>query len=190
MSSGYAKRASTWKPTGHCNLLAVDIASFGARERTDHVKGYIRNALYDMIEKSLTECRISAEDYFTSDCGDGAIVIIPKHVHVSALASTLIDWLRAALHRHNQVSSEIGRMRLRVALHSGEVHTDKHGVVGSSIVHLCRLLDAQAVRHALTDSGAALALIVSDALFNDVLCHAPGPVVPTDYRPVQIDMKE
>jgi predicted ATPase len=185
-----ARAPQRWAPTGHCTLLAVDIVSFGADHRTDDIRRYVRTALYDLIANSLAECAVAFESCYVDDCGDGLLVVLPQTTSAAALASTFVDSTRACLYRHNRMSSESAKIRLRVALHAGEVTSDDHGIVGSSIVHVSRLLDSGPVRQAVASPGAELALIVSDHLYQDVLRHAPGSVVPTDFHQVQVCVKE
>ena len=80
-------------------------------------------------------------------------------------------------------------MRLRVALHAGEIYQDGHGVGGAAINHAFRLIEAPALRSALNVSPGVLALIVSDWLFDEVVRHYPA-AVPGLYRQVQVTVKE
>ena len=81
------------------------------------------------------------------------------------------------------------RMRLRVALHAGEVYRDAHGVAGAAVNHAFRLAEAPAVRSALAASPGVLALIVSDWFFTEVVRHDPA-AVPGSYRRVEVFVKE
>jgi hypothetical protein len=80
-------------------------------------------------------------------------------------------------------------MRLRVALHAGEVYYDAHGVAGAAVNHAFRLAEAAQLRSALAASPGMLALIVSDWLFTEVVRHDPA-AVPGAYRQVQVTVKE
>ena len=80
-------------------------------------------------------------------------------------------------------------MRLRVALHAGEVYRDAHGVAGAAVNHAFRLAEAPAVRSALAASPGVLALIVSDWFFIEVVRHDPA-ALPGSYRQVEVLVKE
>lgn len=80
-------------------------------------------------------------------------------------------------------------MRLRMALHAGEVQYDDHGVASSSLNLAFRLIDAQPLKAALAASPGVLALITSDWFFEDVVRHTPG-AAPATYRRVKVAEKE
>ena len=85
------------------------------------------------------------------------------------LVTSLPVGLVAAVTRHNAGCAVPERMRLRVALHAGEVYHDAHGVAGTAINHAFRLVEAPALRSALDASPGVLALIVSDWLYDEVV---------------------
>jgi class 3 adenylate cyclase len=80
-------------------------------------------------------------------------------------------------------------MRLRVALHAGEIYRDAYGVAGAAINQAFRLVDAPVLRSALDESPGMLALIISDRLFTEVAWHHPA-AEPGSYRQVQVIVKE
>ena len=53
-------------------------------------------------------------------------------------------------------------MQLRVAAHVGPVYRDEHGFAGDDVTFLCRMLDTQPLRRALSESNTELAFIISD----------------------------
>ncbi|MEV6823344.1 hypothetical protein [Amycolatopsis sp. NPDC051102] len=97
--------------------------------------------------------------------------------------------LDALIRRHNAVRSETRRLRLRMALHAGELLLDKHGVTGSSVNFVFRLLDAAPLKHALAGSDGGLALVVSDWFYEEVVRRAER-VELASYRPVHVSIKE
>jgi tetratricopeptide (TPR) repeat protein len=80
-------------------------------------------------------------------------------------------------------------MRLRMALHAGEVHPDAHGVTGNAVNRTFRLADASALKSALDNSAGVLALIVSDWFYDEVVRHEPA-AGPGCYRRVRAVVKE
>jgi hypothetical protein len=81
------------------------------------------------------------------------------------------------------------QIRLRVALHAGEVFTDKHGAAGAALNHAFRLIEAAELRSALASSPGVLALIVSSSFYRDVVRNSPASN-PGAYRRVEISVKE
>ncbi|HEX6470506.1 MAG TPA: hypothetical protein VF069_15520 [Streptosporangiaceae bacterium] len=174
----------------HCLLLAVDVAGFTARGRDDEVQLVIRDALYRLLIAAFCTCGIAWETCHHEDRGDGVLVVVPLHFPTIVVVDALVPRLRAGIRRHNRLSSEIARIRLRVAVHVGEVHRDRYGVAGVAVNHLFRLLDAPAVKETLSAGSGELALIVSDYLYGSVLLPAGEHADLDAYLPVEVALKE
>ena len=84
---------------------------------------------------------------------------------------------------------DLSSLRLRVALHAGEVHRDEHGVTGSAVTHAFRLNEAEAVRAALRDGPASLALVVSRWFYEEVIRQHPTAEA-AEYRQIPVAVKE
>lgn len=179
-----------WTPSGYCGLLTIDIVSFCDHSRSDHVRQYLRDALYNLLHKGLACCRMSIDDYYYEDRGDGVVVAVAPHIRTAVLVSSLIDWIHAGLRRHNEVSSQAAQMQLRVGIHAGEVETDDHGLVGTAVNHVFRLMDAPVVKQILADSAAGIALITSDRVYEDVVRQSSDLVEPAEYQSVEVRTKE
>jgi len=123
------------------------------------------------------------------DRGDGALVLISPEVPKSWLVTRLPIQLAAALGRHNASCSAKARIRLRMALHAGEIHPDAHGITGSAVNKTFRLVEAPALKSALDASAGVLALIVSDWFHDEVVRHEPA-AEPGCYQHVRAVMKE
>jgi hypothetical protein len=109
---------------------------------------------------------------------------VPKGLFVELLPSALV----AALSVHNDTHPGQERIRLRMALHAGEVHYDEHGVTAASINLAFRLLDAGALKAALAASPGVLAVITSSWFFEEVVRHSAADGAA--YRRVRVDVKE
>lgn len=105
------------------------------------------------------------------------------------LACALVDRIRTGLRKHNELSSYIAHIQLRVALHSGEVQLDDHGLIGAAVLHVFRLVDAPQLRQALAESDAELAFIASEQVYQDVLRGVTG-LDPAEFSPVEVKVKE
>ena len=88
------------------------------------------------------------------------------------LAESLPPALVTALRAHNGRHPGPERIRLRMALHAGEVHYDQHGVTAVAVNLAFRLLDARPLKAALADSPGVLAVIVSSWFFEEVVRHS------------------
>jgi hypothetical protein len=97
--------------------------------------------------------------------------------------------LTAMLRRHNRTREAGARMRLRMAVHAGEVHYDRNGIVGESVNFTCRLLDAAELKAALAASAEDLAYIVSDPFHSGTVRHDLG-LPPESFRRIHVSVKE
>ena len=176
-------------PAVHRTILVVDVEGFGAPARTDSHRLAMRDGLHRVLERALTDAGLSLTDCYREDRGDGVLILAPPAVPKSVFADPAPRMLAEALHEHNGAHSAEERLRLRVALHAGEVFYDEHGVVGSAINLAFRLLDAPAFKRALAESPGVLGLITSSWFFEEVIRHAASGVVAA-YRQVQVIVKE
>jgi hypothetical protein len=190
MSAFTTEPSRQWRPSGSCALFVCDIASFGAEARTDHIQAHVRASLYEQLRRSFDEAGVPFDSCYREDRGDGVMVAVPPEAGTALLVSSVADRLRAELRRHNDVSSEAAQIRLRVAVHIGEAHSDGNGLVGTSVNHAFRILDAAEFKAALRSTSAHLALIVSQRVYDDIVRHGRDLIDPADYRQVEIQVKE
>lgn len=97
------------------------------------------------------------------------------------------SWPRRS--RHNQVHGPDARMRLRLALHAGEVLHDAHGVTGTAVTLAFRLLEAGQLKQALAGSPGVLAVITSAWFYEEVIRHTEG-YAPATWRRVHVAVTE
>lgn len=179
-----------WLPSGICGMFLCDVASYGHPSRDESVQGRVRDALYGSLRRSFDASNVLFDRCYREDRGDGVLVAVPPSVETSIMLTTLVDHLRAEVRRYNGLSSEAARMSLRLAIHIGRVTWDGNGLVGKALNDGFRLLDAPALKDALRDSGAALALIISHRVWEDEVRPGTGLIDPADYHPVEVVVKE
>jgi tetratricopeptide (TPR) repeat protein len=173
----------------HRTILVVDIESFGDQHRTGPHQVAARTGLYQALEHAFAASSIPWPDCHHEDRGDGVLVLVPPHVPKALLTESLPGHLANALREHNALHSLPARIRLRMALHAGEMHLDRHGVTGRSVNLAFRLLEASELKSALARSSGLVALIVSSWFFDEVVKDSPASN-PTAYRKVQVTVKE
>ncbi len=173
----------------HRAIMVVDVERFGDPARTNLNQLAVRDGLYKALIQASGESGIEWGSCVSEDRGDGALILVPPEVPKAYLAASLPGRLAAAVSRHNAGCAGPEQMRLRVALHAGEVYRDAHGVAGSAVNHAFRLAEAPALRSALAASPGVLVVIVSDWLFSEVVRHDPA-AEPSSYRKVQVAVKE
>ncbi|HEU5158670.1 MAG TPA: hypothetical protein VFU43_16855 [Streptosporangiaceae bacterium] len=175
------------RPT-HTSLMAVDICAFGER-RDEDMQLHLREKMYELLAETFRMTRLPWESAYREDRGDGALIIMPPAVPAEALLDPLAHHLHALLRRANRYTSDTARLRVRVAVHSGDVHGDANGVAGHAVVLLFRLLDCRRFKRMLADSGADVGLIVSASLYQETT-HRAGFVDAVSYEPINVRRKE
>ena len=171
----------------HRAIVVVDVEGFGDRRRTNPHQVAVRDGLYRAMQDAFGSAGIPWDNCGHEDRGDGVFVLVPAEVPKALLAESLPPALVTALRAHNGRHPGPERIRLRMALHAGEVHYDQHGVTAVAVNLAFRLLDARPLKAALASSSGVLAVIVSSWFFEEVVRHsgaAPG------YRPVEVAVKE
>lgn len=174
----------------HCAVFTVDIAGFGDLRRDDPVRVHMREAMYRYVIDAFEFAGVPWADTVHEDRGDGVLVIVPGRFPESALIDPLLERLLRGLHAYNRTAAEIARIRLRAALHAGHVYQDANGLVGETVNHTCRLLEAAELKRTLAATEAQLAFITSDALFNTVVRHGQGAIDADAFRAVTVEEKE
>jgi WD40 domain-containing protein len=169
-------------------VIAVDVEGFGDRRRTNQNQIAIRAGLYRAVQEAFGRAQIPWDGLYHEDRGDSIFILagpeVPKNRFVGPLPAALID----ALDRHNSTHPQLERIRLRMALHAGEVNFDQHGVAGKAIVRTFRLLESRPVKRALADSAGVLAVITSSWFFEEVV--RPSAADAAEYYSVRVAVKE
>jgi tetratricopeptide (TPR) repeat protein len=173
----------------HRAIMVVDVERFGDPIRTNLNQLAVRGGLYSAMAQAFGESGVAWDSCETEDRGDGALILVPPDVPKTRLVTDLPYRLAMAVRRHNVGSAMPERMRLRIALHAGEVYHDAYGVTGTAINHAFRLADAPALKAVLDASTGLLALIVSDWLFSEIIRHDPA-AEPDSYHQVKVIVKE
>jgi tetratricopeptide (TPR) repeat protein len=177
------------RPAVHRTILVVDVEGFGDKRRTNPDRLAVRDGMYRAVQQAFAAAGVPWADCYHESCGDGIFVLIPADVPKGVFVESMPRELAEALREHNAAHRAQEQIRLRMALHAGEVYYDEHGVTAESINLAFRLLDARPLKAALADSPGSLAMIVSPWFFDEVVRHSPGSDAAT-YRPVQVAVKE
>ena len=172
----------------HRTIVVVDVEGFGDQRRTNRDQVAIRDGLYGAMRDAFGRAGIAWDDCGHEDRGDGVFVLVPAEVPKGLLAESLPSALVTALRAHNGAHPGAERIRLRMALHAGEVHYDEHGVTAAAVNLAFRLLDAAALKAALAGSPGVLAVIASSWFFEEVVRHSAADA--SAYRPVEVAVKE
>lgn len=177
------------RPAAHRTILIVDVERFGDPARTNAHQLAVRDGMYKALRQALAKAGIGWASCAIEDRGDGILVLVPPESPKGWLVTRLPAYLAEMLVRHNAACPEHEQIRLRMALHAGEVHRDAHGFTGTSINRTFRLIEAPEAKTALRDSSGALVLIASDWFYDEVVRHYPT-AEPSAFRQVHVLIKE
>jgi len=168
------------------SLVAVDIEGYSRRDNMGHVE--LRQGLRGLCDDAFGEIGVPAD--VRQDQGDAFLILVESSVAKARLVADLVNEFSIALGQFNRSRRLEERMRLRVALHAGDVHLDGTGYGGEAVVAVMRLIEADALREALKKAPSDLAVIVSGQLHRDVVVQRYRGIDPTEYREVLVSRKE
>jgi tetratricopeptide (TPR) repeat protein len=171
-------------------ILAIDVEGYGRRDRNDPERVWIRHWLFDCCADLLVEAGAGPDDYSQSDTGDGLVLSIDPHVARDLLLGTILRELPSRLAAGGVHPGTGGRIRVRIAVHAGEVLADPDPGHGATVVQACRLLDAEPVRTCLRATEAPLVAIVSETIYENIVKHGYPPLDPATWHPVLVASKE
>ncbi|MEU4742799.1 hypothetical protein AB0G02_20370, partial [Actinosynnema sp. NPDC023658] len=169
----------------HRSVFVVDIAGFGRWNDPTQLRA--RQVLRHAVRSGLRAAGVRWSELAVHDRGDGMMVLVPASVSKLDLLDPAIPAMIAVLRRHNAAVAPEQHIRVRLALHAGEVQRDPHGWVGADVNTACRLADSAPVREHLT--GEAV-LVVSEVIYQGVVRHGYRRVDPNAYHRVEVSLKE
>jgi class 3 adenylate cyclase len=177
------------QPAVHRTILVVDVEGFGDRRRTNAHQVAVRDGLYRVLQLGFQRAGIQWSACDHEDRGDAVFVLAPADVPKAPFVESLPAKLIEAIREHNAAHAEAEQIRLRMALHAGEVYLDDHGATGASINLAFRLSDANQLKIALAKSPGVLAIGASAWFYDEVIRHSPASN-PSQYHQVRIGVKE
>ncbi len=173
----------------HRAIVCVDVQGYGDRSRTNADQIAVRAGMYRALDRAFTRSGVAWKDCYNEDRGDGVLILVPPEVTKDLLVTGVIGELAAALREHNREHGPHARIRLRMAVHAGEVHHDQHGVAATAVNLAFRLLEAEVLKRELAAASDVLAVIASQWFYEEVIWHTPSSR-PGTYRRVRISVKE
>lgn len=172
-------------------LLACDIAGSAGRgeQRLQEIRSVLRSALYGALGMS----DLDARDFAYVDTGDGCLLVAPPALPKAGLLFPLLPELGSRIREHNRQAGAGTRLRVRAALHAGDIRLDPDGTVsGTPFVALARLLDSAPLRAAALagTSGTPLAAILSHHFYEDAVGHGYEGLEADAFTAADVQVKE
>ncbi|MEU4585581.1 hypothetical protein AB0F92_26380 [Kitasatospora aureofaciens] len=172
-------------------LLACDIA--GSAGRGQQRLQEIRSALRSALSGALDLAELDRRDVSYVDTGDGCRLVAPAGLPKAGLLVPLLPELSARIREHNRQAGPDTRLRVRAAVHAGEVRFDPDGTVcGTPFEALARLLDSTPLRRAAVagPDGAPLAAILSQHYYEETVGHGYEGLETGAFTAAEVVVKE
>jgi hypothetical protein len=150
-------------------LMAADMERYSGRGNLQQFAA--QGTFKQILDRAAEAVRLDRPTWTTQPSGDGELAILPAGTPEPVVLARLVPEIDRLLREHNRSLLPVAKVRLRVAVHQGLVHLDgANGFPGNAVVETCRLLDVRPLKRALKAfPAAAVGLIVSDALYRDVV---------------------
>ncbi|MET8548916.1 hypothetical protein [Micromonospora zamorensis] len=173
----------------HHTVVTTDVVGSSARD--DQLQIKMRGDLYEILGRALKRQGLDIAALNPADLGDGFRLHAPAAVSPLVMVSPFVEHLLAEVRLHRRSANETSRLRLRVAVHMGLLNREEQGGwAGRTLTECARLLDAPAVRELIAEApDADLVVVVSDAVYDAVVCQGYGPA-PEDFRRIPVVVKE
>jgi hypothetical protein len=131
----------------------------------------------------LRRAGIPSGRYLIHDTGDGILFSIDGKIAKPRLLTQFAPGLASRLVTLNDGRPAPEQMRLRMALHAGDVLADPQPLHGEAVILTSRLLDADVVRACLRVTDVPVALIVSSTIYEETVKHGYAGIDPDTYLP-------
>jgi WD40 repeat protein/energy-coupling factor transporter ATP-binding protein EcfA2 len=171
-------------------FLAADIESYSRLGRSDSDRVQLRHHLTDWCGAVFVRAGIDPGNWLLQDTGDGWLLSVDPNVSRSLLLDTVPSGLRDHLLAYNQDRPDEERLRVRLAMHAGDVLRDPQPFIGEATNHVCRLLDSEVLRVCLRATTQPLVVMVSAEIYQGVVRRAHGGLDPAAWHQVVVDCKE
>jgi hypothetical protein len=171
-------------------LVGVDIEGYARIDRTDLLRVAFRRQLSSWCADLLAEAGAVRDDYHQHSTGDGYLFSIDPRLPRTILLTGLIGGLRHRLLCFNRGKPAPKRMRVRLALHGGDVLRDPDPLEGSATVLTCRLLDAEILRACLRVTRQPLVTITSPVIYESIIRQDYPGIAAASWHRVVARIKE
>jgi class 3 adenylate cyclase len=172
-------------------LLACDIA--GSAGRGEQRLQEIRRVLRSGLSEALDAADLDARDFTYVDTGDGCQLVAPAALPKARLLFPLLPELGTRIREHNRHAGPATRLRVRAAVHAGEIRLDPEGTVsGAPFEALARLLDSAPLRQAALagTSGSPVAAILSQHFYEETIGHGYEGLEADAFTAADVRVKE
>lgn len=172
-------------------FVVTDIENWSGRSL--QLQRNLRRRMTQMVQEGLDLIGLADQRRtapYSQERGDGLLLAFDSSVSLLDLTDTFVDRLAALLRQDRREASAEARLRLRVAIHDGDVAFDGDVPIGQPVIEACQLVDADPLRQMLAEAqDADLAVIVSERVYRAVVADDLGRVPSSAYQQVEISLK-
>lgn len=144
--------------------VAVDVEGYGRRDLAGQLRAQHR--LVQVLDAVGDAVGLHRSCWDRQEQGDGELALLPSGTVAAQVLPGLVSTLADLLDDLNLDLVEAARLRLRLALHEGEVYPGSNGYAGDAAVTVCRIRDSDRLRTVLRESPTAnVAVAVSEPLY-------------------------
>lgn len=172
----------------HKTLLVLDIEKFGPRKHLEQAEA--QRVMYDFFRRALAKAEVEQTAARVEDRGDGLFAVLDADVSKVKLIRSTLSELPTALYDYNRMASNTARIRMRAAVHAGDVEITDKGVVGTPAIEVFRLLNSKKLYAQLGAADEPLVFAVTDAIYRDVIRHDHSGVRADRFYSIDADDKE
>ncbi len=172
-------------------LLACDIAGSAGRgqQRLQEIRSVLRSAL----SGAFGVADLDPREFVYTDTGDGCQLVAPAGLPKARLLLPLLPELSERIREHNRRAGPGTQLRVRAAVHAGEVRLDPEGTVsGTPFEALARLLDSAPLRHAALagPDGTPVAAVLSQHVYEETVGHGHDGLESGAFTAAEVRVKE
>ena len=172
----------------HRSIVVVDIAGSSRWDNLAQLRA--RTALTRMMRAAFRAAGVAWWRLSSQDQGDGWLFIVPPGVSKADLLDPFVPRLVAELREYNTLVAPAWRIRLRLAVHAGELLRAGMRWVSEDVKLACRIVDGEPLYEHLAYGDSDLAVVVSERIHDGVVRHGYRGIDPAGYAPVRIKVKE
>ncbi|WP_156184888.1 hypothetical protein [Allosalinactinospora lopnorensis] len=166
--------------------IAVDAESYSSRNQ--HGQLQLQRDLLAILHQACENGDLNRLEWDRQQQGDGELAILPPGTVEDRTISDFVGELDKALYHHNKMLNHEYRVRLRVAVHQGNIRIGDNGFVGKAVVAVCRMRDNDQVRRVLAGHPKSdLVLVVSESIYSDVIEEGTHALYRWRFDPIVID---
>jgi hypothetical protein len=152
----------------------------------DEVLADIRETLAGIVEGAFGSAGVLWGSCHAEWRGELVVITVPTDVPADRLLDDLVARLRAGVRRHNRLSSEMAKIRLRMAVHVGRVVFTRLGISSVAVNRMMAFLEAPAFVREFDELSAELGLVASDYLFEEYIRYGSGLIEPAAYEEIKV----